>query len=64
MDYNELFNIPSWDPRPSLLALRDRGIRVVMTPDGLRFLGRAVAVEEAAEERPVGIAVHEVERGR
>ena len=53
MDYNELFNIPSWDPRPSLRGLRDRGIRVVMTPDGLRFRGRKRAARPLGSSRAV-----------
>lgn len=53
MDYNELFNLPSWDPRPSLLALRDRGIRVVITPDGLRFIGPKRAARPFGSSRAV-----------
>lgn len=53
MDYNEMFNLPSWDPRPSLLALRDRGIRVVIAPDGLRFIGRQRAPRLVSSSRAV-----------
>ena len=38
MDYLEIFTPPSWDPRPTLVALRDNGVRLVIAPDGLRFI--------------------------
>lgn len=53
MDYNEMFNLPSRNPRPSFLALRDRGIRVVITPDGLRFTGRKRAARPLGSSRAV-----------
>lgn len=48
MDHLEIFTPPFWNPRPTLLALRDMGIRVVIAPDGLRF----ISCKRAA--RPVG----------
>lgn len=39
MDHLEICTPPFWDPRPTLLALRDMGIRLVVAPDGLRFIG-------------------------
>lgn len=38
MDHLEIFTPPFWDPRPTLLALRDMGIRLVIAPAGLRFI--------------------------
>ena len=48
MDYLEIFTPPVWDPRPTLLALRDMGIRLVIGPDGLRFVSRKRAATSAS----------------
>lgn len=38
MDHLEIFTPPFGDPRPTLLALRDMAIRVVIAPDGLQLI--------------------------
>lgn len=38
MDHLEIFTPPFWDPRATLLALQDMGVRLVIAPDGLRFI--------------------------